>query len=250
MELLLDVGNTRLKWLLNREGQASQSRLVDKPWERLLDEVWLGLERPARVIFVSVQPSEVNDALAQWIDSRWHCPVEQVASTRECAGIVSGYTEPARLGPDRLIAMVGARTVTSEPAIVVDCGTAVTIDMLDGKGRHRGGWIIPGLSLMGRSLSRGTGAIGDLPMAQGMPVTPEFGRDTESGIVQGGLAAIAGAIERAMELAMQTLGRQPDCLVTGGDGAQLAAMLGPQCRYVPNLVFAGLARYAEGADIP
>lgn len=246
--LLVDIGNTRLKWRLQKDTELNGSLEVGggESWPCLFARAWGDLPRPQRVVCVSVQPKAVFNALAQWVDSHWGLEVQAVHSSEMVGGVANGYLDPGTLGPDRLIAMVGARGRVTGPALVVDCGTAVTIDLLDAKGVHRGGWVLPGLTLMRRSLCRGTAAIGELSRdSPAAGLLPAFGTDTVSGVDHGIVGALTGAVQRALALATQELGARPACLVTGGDGAAVSRLVGDGCRYIPNLVLEGLGLYAD-----
>jgi type III pantothenate kinase len=239
--LLVDLGNSRLKWARWSGGALAPSAALvhrDRELGALLDQAWGALEAPSQVHVASVVPAAQREELADWIRSRWACPLRWAESTAEALGVHNGYDEPAQLGVDRWLALLGAWRRTCGPACVVDCGSAVTLDILDAGGRHLGGWIAPGLALMRSALQSGTG----LPLVQGTG-SGEPGRNTRDAILGGCLPAAAGLIA-------QGLRRAPEgarLLLTGGDAAQVAPHLHHPYEICPDLVLEGLAGILEGA---
>ena len=130
------------------------------------------------------------------------------------------------------------------PLIIIDCGSALTLDRLDPDGGHRGGAIWPGLAMMNQALDSATHALDPVALPDDLAELPALGRDTVDGIQSGILAAAVGGIEylRARALAPAEAHR---CLITGGDGARIQPLLRGETLWVPDLVFRGLRAYAE-----
>jgi type III pantothenate kinase len=149
------------------------------------------------------------------------------------------YERPELLGPDRWAALIAARALhPAGPALVVNAGTATTVDMLSGDGRFLGGAILPGAELMRFVLHEHTGR---LPLDQGeYRDTP---RKTADAIESGCRHAQAGAVERLYRV-LRDLELNPLCMVAGGAGRTLVDQLSMPRRYVENLVLDGLARIA------
>ncbi len=139
--------------------------------------------------------------------------------------------------------MAGARALGRD-VLVVDAGTAVTIDLLDAEGRHHGGCILPGLRLMSGSLLQGTGGIrrrAGVGAATRRRRAAIFARATREAVDAGALLAVVGAVERAVEEAAGRLGQRPRVLLTGGDAAAIAIRLRSRHEIRPALVLEGLA---------
>jgi len=153
----------------------------------------------------------------------------------ERCGVSSRYERPEQLGPDRWAALVAARAVHTGPCLVVNAGTATTIDMLSADGLFLGGAISPGIDLMRFVLHEHTGR---LPIQEGS--FRDAPRNTLDAIETGCRHAQAGAVER-MHRAM---GGNPLCIVSGGAGRPLLDLLPLPSRYIENLVLDGLARIA------
>ncbi|MDX1594177.1 MAG: type III pantothenate kinase, partial [Gammaproteobacteria bacterium] len=179
MTLLVDAGNSRVKW-----GHYAQGALVpgasvgyDGPGlEANLENALGAIAPPARVLLCTVADDAASRRLVRWLRNRWPAPVAQVVPGRRGCGVRNAYAEPERLGADRWAALVGARAAfPGRPLCVVDAGTAVTVDALDEQGVHAGGLIVPGLALARGTLAERTGRIGSAE-----------GGDEEGGLELGG----------------------------------------------------------------
>nr|WP_010130259.1 type III pantothenate kinase [Microbulbifer agarilyticus] len=265
MILELDQGNTRGKWRLLRVAPAGVSQVVTRgafapgPWwsAEHLPDAWFQ-HRPTRVRCGNVAGAQVAQQIATRLQQEFAVPVAFARVSPECAGVTCAYQEIGRLGVDRWLAVLAAFARDSSPALVVDCGSAVTLDLLGDGGRHLGGYIVPGLGLMRRALYADTDAVKvDAVFSRGMPLVP--GMNTEQAVNHGLPLMVLGAVEMAQrELLRQlqsvsgTEAAAPRLLVTGGDGAFIASL-----RQTPNhsvvevvdeLVMDGLA-YADLAEI-
>lgn len=243
MHLLVDLGNSRLKW----------ATLGAVPWRpvavshrgvnfaELLDEIWGGLALPAAVVMVSVAPEDASRALERWIRQRWDVGVHRARAQPTQLGVVNRYREPEALGADRWVALIGAHAEFPATAVcVVDCGTAVTVDALTAAGEFAGGVILPGLGLMRDSLAKGTA---DVHPAEGNAASC-LARSTEDAVAAGALYGLAGAVERVCHEFEEALGASMKLVVTGGDADRVAARLQRPARRAPDLILKGLARIA------
>jgi type III pantothenate kinase len=180
-----------------------------------------------------------GDAVARRIEdiaAAFGVPLEWFRSTARCCGVTNGYDNPAQLGTDRWAALVGARGLHEDDALVVMAGTATTIDMLTADGRFRGGLILPGLDLMLKALARNTAG---LPEARG--VYRDLPTNTDDAIASGALQATLGAIER---MACHRVHSGFRVILSGGAADALAPHLDLPLLRVDNLVLEGLARVA------
>lgn len=239
MMLLVDAGNTRVKWLLwDREAPLARGGLVHRGLERsrLGGLLWGDLQPPERVVIANVAGPELGDALAAWIAGAWSLEPRFVATAAAGFGITNAYAVPRRLGVDRWVALVGAHALLpGVPCCVVDCGTAVTVDALTGSGEHLGGVILPGARLMRQALYADTSQI---PPEQGQ--TTLFGRDTQDCVWGGATYAVAAAVDRLTRQMTATLDEAAVSLLTGGDAEALLPYLESQYRLEPDLIFQGL----------
>lgn len=249
--LLLDVGNTRVKWgvldgnRLRRTGHIAQQRIS----EQGLGALTAKLPRNVDVVLASnVSGATFATRLSGVIGLHCGCDVQFAKSERESCGVRNGYRQPRRLGVDRWLAMIGAWSEIESSCVVVDAGTAVTIDVIDDDGRHLGGQIIPGVNLMAAALAASTS---DIPRTG--PRTPpapfglgEFGDSTAKAVSNGAWAAVAGAVERAIRT-LRSNAYNPTVVLTGGDASRMLTALGNEPLHRPHLVLQGLARMLDEA---
>ena len=224
--LLADIGNSRIKWAMAKGlewemGQAFSSATTGL--ETALDHAWRGLDPPAAVRVSNVAGPDVAAVLEDWVFRHWRLPVRLSRSRSEAGGVLNGYANPRQLGVDRWLALLGLARHHALPAYVVDCGTAVTLDLLDGQRRHQGGLILPGLSTMARSLRSGTHAL-DIE-SSGLPSQQGLARDTATAIRSGCIMAVAGFVERMHGQLRDEYGSEPGCVLTGGDAGLLGDYL-------------------------
>ncbi|HBA34143.1 MAG TPA: hypothetical protein DCZ12_08435 [Gammaproteobacteria bacterium] len=240
MRLLVDLGNTRLKWGLWSEGGLVEQRALVWFREKLasqLDHVWRDYQ-PDKVVVCSVADTQLNDVIAAWTQRAWGLVPVFAESSRMYKTLVSAYEVPEQLGNDRWAAMLGGQLLCETGFTVIDCGTAVTVDLVSSQGRHLGGCIFPGLQTMRESLGR---RAYNLPVASGQ--TNLFASNTEDAISGGTLYTIAGGIDRMLELATAEANEPLTHFITGGDAQQVQLCLHMETCFVESLVLMGLSLY-------
>jgi type III pantothenate kinase len=243
MILLLDIGNTRIKWSRlegSKLGRMDGRVHADHQLPQALLAAFEG-PAPNRVVVCNVAGPLVGKVLADFCQDRFGLKPEILISSPERSGVVNGYTDPVRLGADRWAAIIGAFTKFGGPVCVVDAGTAITVDVVDGKGRHQGGLIAPGPQTMRRALADAAAGLQDL----GEGELSLLAHDTRSAIWSGGWHTAAGFLERMHGLVAKELGVDTRFMLTGGDGARLNQLLPGKFSLVPELVLMGLAVVAE-----
>ena len=249
--LLVDIGNTRIKWAPLEDRRIGRSRAaVHSAWSAAAYARWLLGKKPhpTRLWVTSVAGLEVNRALAT-AARRARVPATFVTVPRSGGGVRVGYFEPWRLGVDRFVAAVGAHELFPGMALcVVGVGTAMTIDLIGADGRHRGGVIIPAPALMVDTLFARTHGIHRRARGGASPSegTRLFARSTRDGVVQGARHAAAALIDRAVDQGRTLLGRRPLVVLTGGEAAAVRPLLRSSFAGVPDLVLRGLAVLARG----
>lgn len=245
MDLLVDIGNSRVKWASLSEGRlgpqfaADGRSWVEADWRREIERV-----RPTRVIAASVGAPQARQALIAATRQALGREPGFVTSSAEAAGVRNGYSNPAQLGVDRWLAVIGAFHRHLAACCVVDAGTALTIDGVDGSGAHLGGFIVPGARLMVDSLLTGTSELADRWSWSGAADLTGFPANTRDAIEQGCLLALAELIEGAAGRLARLAGERPKLVLTGGAASLLAPWLTEPAELVPDLVLQGLARFA------
>lgn len=244
MTLVVDIGNTRLKWALT-DGRnlapKGEACYLEVGVSQALQEFWSSLVRPDRVLVCNVAGPVIGRTLSSWVAEHWGCPVAFVRSRSVGWGITNGYENPARLGADRWAALVAAQRRFSPPVCIVDCGTAITIDVLAAEGRHLGGLILPGLTLMRRSLARHTEAI---PEVSGGNLSL-LARNTDDGVASATFYAVVALVDRVIAEAEAALESRVVCVACGGDARLLAPHFAGNTVCEPDLVLLGTAIMAE-----
>lgn len=244
--LIVDFGNTRLKWALwdgKRLHSESAVEYRGDPLPQLWQRCWGDLTRPQRVVIVSVTEPQANRSLSAWCNEGWGIPAEFIHSRGQACGVINAYREPSRLGADRWAALIAAHhRFPGQTVCIADCGTATTIDALDSQGHHLGGVILPGLKLMQTSLQSGTAGIDQLPPLR---ETRDFARDTGSATALGCRYATAGALEQAARKLGKTAESEVICIITGGSAPQLLPHLDGSWQHKPKLVLEGARVLAD-----
>lgn len=247
--LLLDVGNSRLKWgmavngELRRTGKISQQRIR----ERGMSSLTTRLPRSVDTAMASnVAGATFATRLAGLIGAHCGCDLHFAKAGKQAYGLTNSYSQPRRMGVDRWVAMVGAWHELHTSCVIIDAGTAVTIDAIDSDGRHLGGQILPGLTLMTHSLASGTS---DIPATKSQRLERfagmgMFGSNTADAIRGGALNAVAGAIDRAIKT-LRSNAYRPKLVLTGGDASRILSALEVTPLHRPNLVLHGLATMLE-----
>lgn len=249
MILLIDAGNTRIKWALLQPdaplGAWSASGAVKHADLAQLPQAWDAslVGRPiTRALLSNVAGPALRARLQLILPAA--LPAEAVswfASVPQLAGVTNSYRTPSQLGCDRFAGAIAAHALAPGHAVIVaNCGTATTIDALTPDGLFIGGMILPGLSLMTAALARNTAQLPQVAhvhdhTGKDAPQPAGFADNTHDAIANGCLAAQVGAIERAY-----ALHGAEACLITGGAGPAVAAALKIPHRLVDNMVLIGL----------
>jgi type III pantothenate kinase len=243
MILAIDAGNSRVKWgWLERDGAggtrwasiATVSLVEFAAASDHINPFSVTHADPERIIISNVAGEGAHQLLVNWTSIFDAEPLWLKAEAERC-GVKNRYEQPELLGADRWAALIAARALHHGASLVVNSGTATTVDMLAGDGTFLGGVILPGIELMRFVLHEHTGR---LPLAQGSyRDTP---RNTLDAIETGCRHAQAGAVER-MYRVFRDVAPAPLCIVAGGAGRALVDQLSMPRRYVENLVLDGLA---------
>ena len=251
MILLADIGNTRMKWSLWEDGVHTRTGAVaHEPalFALNLDAQWRGIAAPERVLVSNVVGTKIADALYDWVQKRWQLHTEFARAQKQGHGVTNSYVRADRLGVDRWLAMIAARRLLNDTAVcVVDCGTAITADVFDASGQHRGGLIAPGLMAMCSALTRDTAGIGTLQQDASAPEV-WLATDTQSGVLAGTRLAAAAFIDRVMADTQRQLNVPVSGIITGGDAPVLLPLMRTTYRHEPYLVLDGLAVFAGSAS--
>lgn len=243
MHLLIDIGNTRIKWARwTQAGLGEQSAAVHADWsaDDFVQRVLNSGPRAERVLIANVGGPRMGEQAQAALAAAWKIAPRFVQSPAAQAGLRNAYPEPAKLGVDRWLGLLGGRSLEPRPLCVASVGTAMTIDGLDAGGQHLGGVIVPGPDLMVSSLLKNTSEIAQRTTG-GQARDQLFADNTLGAIQQGAVHALAALVDRAQETLQQQLGQAPVLLLTGGAAARIQAAIRTPGREIPDLVLRGLA---------
>ena len=246
MRLLLDLGNTRLKWALQRAHAGGWAGEGAIEWQRdmaaALASAWAGLPSPAQVVVASVVAGEREAQVAAAVQCRFALEPCWLRTPAAACGVRNAYAEPQRLGVDRFLAMVAAHAAHRAPCVLASAGTALALDALMADGRHLGGLIAPGVRLMQQSLLDATARV--RPQRPGAIL--ELADNTADAVTSGCWQAAAALIERFTTHMLPLLGAAPTLILDGGDAPQLASLLSLPSQLARDSVLRGLALWADG----
>jgi type III pantothenate kinase len=244
MILVIDAGNSRLKWGI----AASDADVLDGDWHGLgaigngelaeLGRQWVGLPVPDHVLCSNVagaaSAQAIGAALATWgIEAIWLRPQSRAA------GLTNLYDAPGQLGPDRWATAVAAWHRKRSACIVVNAGTATTVDFISPSAEFLGGMILPGVTLMKKALQRGTA---ELPLQAGAIHLQS--RNTADAIETGCLIAQLGAIEHARRAFLPGA----PLLLSGGASVNFLGRLAEPLEQRPHLALEGLFMLASAPE--
>lgn len=246
--LVIDIGNTRLKWA-QYEAPDAQARMLAhgavylERIDQLAETEWHALAHPQAMLGCAVAGLVVRRRVEEQLEL-WDLAPRWVVSGAQAAGVTNGYEHPGRLGTDRWVALIGARARVlasgpARPALVVMVGTAVTVDAMDAEGRFLGGFILPGLGLMLKALEDGTAGL-KVPTGE----VRDFPTNTSDALMSGGVFGMVGAIERMHRQIVAQCGEAPALYMTGGAAVKLAPVSDLPFELIDTLIFEGLLTLA------
>lgn len=233
MHLDIDIGNTFLKWRLVSELQVIQKgSVLTKEFGAAVFES-IADQAVEKIRVGSVANAERGDQLAVACQRIWKLEPLFAKTTQQCAGVVNSYLDPSKMGVDRWLAMIAAYKAVNKAVIVVDCGSAITVDYLTAGGQHQGGYIIPGLRLMRESLLQNTAQV-------------RFEKDQKGGVTHPGVSTAEAVLHGSAYLfkalaheLKRDLNSGMEMFITGGDGLLMYDLVAAG-RYEPDLVMDGL----------
>ena len=233
--LLFDAGNSRCKWVWVENGswlhEGALRNTDDSEWRKLKDTL-AELAAPEKILVSNVAGIKVEQKLRE-LCAMWTCPLEKIVAQAEQCGVYNIYEQPAQLGSDRWAALIAVWQRVQGACLIVNCGTATTVDALSNRGEFLGGLILPGMELMQRSLFSSTALPG-----QESGELRNFPRNTADAIVSGVIRATTGAIRYQYNL-LASQG-PAHCIVSGGAVSALLPYLDMEAEQVDNLVLHGM----------
>jgi type III pantothenate kinase len=244
--LTADIGNTRIKWAVWHDRRIIRSGCCaySKQEPARAFAAWHDMQPEKNVMVACVAGAEVEQALIQWMHSHWSVEPGFLRSTAQLLGVTNAYIDPSQYGADRWAALIAAHQLYRDPVCIIDAGTAVTVDLMDTKGRHKGGRILPGLQMMRESLLKHTEGI-----RQTDGRLTDFADNTADAVSSGTLHMLMAAVIEIRDAAVRCLGNDMKIIITGGMSEQIMSLPGmPEMLHEPDLVLKGLYAVAQTGD--
>lgn len=264
--LLLDLGNTRIKWAwLSGSEMKLQATRPEQAFEggnaglelEYADEAQTGeglnhlpclatQESVEGALACNVAGGELGRKLAALVRERLAVELAFVQAQTSACGVANAYANPSNLGADRWAALIGAHALGARNYCIVDAGSTITVDLLLANGRHLGGYIAPGRGMSLAAMAKGTAELASrLKDHSSAPQDLAPAAGSAEAMEKGALAAQLGLVRTGMRKLAETGGGSPVLLLTGG-GAEALIATGelPKAQWAPDLVLRGLAALA------
>ena len=235
--LVIDLGNSALKWGLWQADQLVEhgAHIYDAgKLERLLDNNMPNILAQKEVVICSVASDTLNQQMSRWFIKHWQVAPKFLATQSQQLGVVNAYEDYRQLGVDRWVAMVAAFNKYRQAVCVVDCGTAITLDIVDEKGKHQGGLIMPGVHLMERALLKGAEGI-----AKVQGELNELSTNTASAVSSGCMQLTSAGLTQLVQHYVSKYSSLL-CVVIGGDAEKLMQDIKSDCVHDKYLILYGL----------
>lgn len=241
MNLLIDIGNSRLKWTLQTDNNISHGTALchqSANFTQQLTQNWQSLPIPKILAISSVSSEKITSTVIKLAHSLWDdIKIIIAKSSAEAFGVKNSYSQPQKLGVDRWLSLIAAYNAYQQAVWVVDCGTAITLDLIDAQGLHQGGLISPGLQLMKSSLLTNTAGLNTLDNGYRLGLATKTSHAIFSGTLYAATGLIEGTINRHPLKAMR--------LFTGGDAKIIAENISLSVTIDADLVLKGLAIFMQ-----
>ena len=239
MIALIDIGNTRTKFCLVNEGKREKIQIT---LNSEFDAAFLTkhFNRVEKIVVASVSKQQYTLTVKDWCKQR-NINYLNVVSEKSKLGVSNAYEQPERLGIDRWLALIGAaEQFPQKNILIIDAGTATTIDFLTADGKHQGGWILAGIDTLIESVLANTSQV---KANQNEAPSIDFGLDTSTNVHNAAWAATIGSINVAIAKVEQQGCHLDEMLLTGGNAQLISSLIAKQTRIIEELVFNGLQAY-------
>ncbi|MCK5001763.1 MAG: type III pantothenate kinase [Gammaproteobacteria bacterium] len=243
--LTIDIGNSGVKWGIWQEDQlilADDGRYEKESLHATFDEIFSGAPRQDTVWVSCVAGHDVEQALIDWTNKEWSIEPIFLRTASEFGGVSNIYPLPEEHGADRWAALLGAKKLYDVPVCILDVGTAVTVDLMDVGGVHRGGRIMPGLDMMRNSLLQNTAGVQEVEGD-----CPGFAINTADAVTSGTVHMLQAGLLEVCESAKERLGDEMRVILTGGTAEKMLPLLEQieGILHEPHLVLYGLYYASE-----
>lgn len=239
MILLVDIGNTRIKWAFatNSTLRPGGGHSVSHDIQPLLDQLWRSLSPAKQVVLANGLGEQVEADFQAWVAAHWQSDVICLRTQAQAHGVTNAYARPADLGIDRWLGLIAAHRLLASAACIISCGTAITVDAIEASGRHLGGCILPGVAMMQSMLNRAAAIKVEPAMVEDLQAV---NASTNAAVRYGSMYAAVSAIDAIVADMKAVLSAPVNCIITGGDAKAIAPLLKTACQYDSDWLFKGM----------
>ena len=244
MKLLIDIGNSKTKigiWNHKRLSNLSEYETKDffknisKYKKNVIDEIYV----------TSVISQKDNTKIKSYLEKIFKIKPYQIKSTKSLIGVKNGYKQPSKLGDDRWCAIVGAYNLFKRPIIIVDCGTAISIDCVNSLGQHLGGYILSGFEGYSKSFFNAEKLKNIRLHEQNIKNNLSPAKNTKDAILSGYTIMVISAVEKIYKQFQIKVRKKPFLVLSGAYGKQMSSHLNIKAKYEPYLVLKSLGLISE-----
>tara|TARA_R110001606_G_scaffold361754_7_gene515284 strand:+ start:200517 stop:201683 length:1167 start_codon:yes stop_codon:yes gene_type:complete len=248
MKLLVDIGNSRIKWTTLDSGRFTESHSFDRKKTGIktsFTSEWKELADIDAIYVSNVGGDKIAEHLTDWSEKKWQITPKFISSEQKRFGVTNAYQQADKLGVDRWLALIAARQHARQATCIIDCGTAITIDVVTKYGAHQGGMILPGITLMRETLSNSTSNLNDVVEDSEFKT---LAVNTQSAIQSGTLYMVTASLERIVDDLNEQFNNRIRFIITGGDATIVMPLLPSFIAHYPDIVLKGLGYYARQGD--
>lgn len=245
MKLLIDIGNSRIKWATLDDNGLSESQFIERKTTGLktqFNKIWKPIKAIEAIWVSNVAGDKIASQLTEWAEKTWQITPNFVQAEQKRFGVSNAYDKPETLGVDRWLGLVAVRQHLQKACCIIDCGTAITVDIVTANGQHQGGFILPGLDLMRSTLAAGTDALTENTDEVAFNL---LATNTYSAIQAGTLYSISATLENLIRDLQQNFDHDIRFVISGGDAEAIQALLPDEIEIDTNIVIKGLKLYAK-----
>lgn len=235
-DLLVDHGNSRIKWALSGSGTWTSGNPIGVREEETDYSPLRGIEAPRRIFASNSAGPQALACLEDFCKSQWDLKPKMLCAKAAQCDVTNSYADPESLGSDRWLAMIAARQFCEGPLAVIDFGTAITCDALSAEGVFLGGVISAGPEAAAQALLSEAAHL-DLDEIR---YTGVFNTATSNAVGSGSLVFAVGGIERVLTEFQAKLGEEFEVLTTGGWAETLTPLMTVNAVVHPDLVLKGI----------
>ena len=242
--LLIDIGNTQIKLGIWSEGKLKRCQKCNHANLRPIINKYKSMTFE-RLVYVSVVSDDLENRISNYLKKTFSLKPNRIKSTSSLLGVKNGYKYPYKLGDDRWCTIVGSYNLFKKPLILIDCGTAISIDCVDGKARHNGGYILSGFDGYRNSFDQAH----NLKNMKGYKIKKSFkislARETSHAIINGYIMMVNTVVERIYQEFSKRIDASPLVIVTGSYGEEVLSYSSLKISYEPDLVLKSIGLISD-----